>query len=157
MNDDRYKELDRAQAELQIMWYMNGPLLNQLIDYAEDLAALLRTEGIWAVQIDPLGGVGCLVIDVPPSTTSGRVFISPNRITSIDIYGIKHVGTSPYTHNSHRELVAHLKGLMSRRNQWEAILQRCGACLYCDSRDDPKYCGMGMVMDTAECTKRVIV
>lgn len=153
---DKYIELDRVQAELQIMsCLVSRPIdmQDQLVSYAEDVAALLRSEGVWATHSSSIysSQERCLIVDVARTIGSARVFITARRILSMDIYGIKHIGTPYYTHNSHRELVLHLRGITRRRMQWEATLKRCGSCLYSNSEDNPNYCGAGLTFDVG-CT-----
>lgn len=153
---DKYIELDRVQAELQIMSRLVSrpiDMQHQLVSYAEDVAALLRSEGVWAMQTNWTysSRERCLIVDVSRTTTSARVFITARCIRSMDIYGLKHTGTPYHTHNCLRDLVAHMRGITNRRIHWEATLKRCGSCLYSNSEDYPRYCGAGLGLDVG-CT-----
>ena len=153
---DKYTELDRVQAELQIMWYLGGApyLHDQLAEYAEDVAALLRSEGVWAVSA--------------PGTLYGRaIHVERDNVNlsavvlCVSCVGIKsrdvHCAGPPthyHYHNGMQGLVVHMRGWRRRKELWEATLQRCGSCLYSNSTDNPMYCGAGAEMYTGNCKQR---
>ena len=146
---DKYRELERMQAELQVMRYSLGASISEVkgfwLEYTKGIERLLKSEDIYAM---------CLYVGRPFKDSNGyyiqlnigrlgegRLRVYDTEIRSTDMYSIS---CPTNTHTNVQELVAHLRGIGTRRRQWleeQAALKRCRTCYYGGAAP---YCGLGM-------------